>query len=130
VDFVPVIRRDSDGSKRRPKKGETEGLVGAGRMILSGEPLAWFLLDHVPFRMVLGWYWWAWSSAVQGSVLHMLRYFRVHPPRVGIEHEGTFYVLPRYVEDLERAARLWRTIALSVVAVFTISILVPYLLMR
>lgn len=131
VNFTPEICLTYTGKTREPKKGEVWKLVQQGRYQFWDEPPLWFFLEHIPFRMMVGWYvqsWWHDAYASAWFAMHSR--FSITAARIGMQHGDDFCIFPRYIERLEQSARRWRTIALSVVAVFVISILIPYLLMR
>lgn len=63
LNFEPYIYEE--GKRRKPKDDEAwdmtqKGLAAQQNVYVWDEPLSWFLLDHVPFRTVIGWYTWEW----------------------------------------------------------------------
>lgn len=131
VDFAPRIWLANTGTSREPRKGEVSKLVEQGRYQMWDEPFFWYLIEHVSFRMIVRWYVQNWWYEVSSSVRYFFSSrFSVTASRIGMKHGDDFCIMPRYIEQLERSARRWRTIALSILAVLVISILIPYLIMR
>jgi hypothetical protein len=113
LDFEPVMH-GGDGKPREIKAGEQWKLMQERKFTVDGEPLEWLLLDHVPFKKVVGWYvnnWW-WDAYTTVRFLWMAR-FRVTASRWYVPCEpGKSHLMEEKVTDLEHAARLWRTAAL------------------